>query len=560
MFCLLKVSKLLFSVLSVLVFYSIIFMLLMKYEGQSQNINPITAFYWVISTITTLGYGDIVFHSTIGHIFSIIVVFSGLAILWAVVIPLGITPRLDKMIKAVSPSSAPEKMTGHIIISGYNPTVETLTERLSLLEIPFLIIERSQDVARSIYQKYPVLFGDPSERDVLSRANISSARLFIANEKDELNADVILTIREISDIEIIALVDDLARSRFLSYAGASRIISPKTLLGTFIAQITAPPRKNIFPGAIQLFGDLKLAELPIYPGSRLIGKRLEDEAIQGTGACIVGIWQRGAFVPNPGPEEEIRSNSVLMVVGDLGQLSRIRELTVGVRKEGPLIILGYGDVGRRVARVLGESGINPLIVDKRDLEAVPFEHVTGDATLEVNLIGAGIKKAVGVLILLNKDSDVIYATLLARNLNPGAFVLARANWVKSAEKIYRAGADYVASAPIVASHMLAKIVQEEEEELALLYEDLELKVIKIGKRCRLAGETLGEIDLPERFGCRAVAIQREDQTITNLNRDAVIKSGDTIALIGNPRGIEAFSHAYSRRPRLKSIKRLWPRS
>ncbi len=554
MFWLFKVSKLLFSVLAVLVFYSIVFMLLMKYEGQSQNINPITAFYWVITTITTLGYGDIVFHSPIGHLFSIVVVFSGLAILWAVIIPLGITPRLDKIIKA-SPSSAPEKMTDHIIISGYNPIVETLTERLSLLEVPFLIIERSQDVARSIYQKYPVIFGDPSERDVLSRANISSARLFIANEKEELNADVILTLREISDVEIIALVDDLARSRFLSYAGASRIISPKTLLGTFIAQITAPPRKDIFPGAIQLFGDLKLAELPIYRGSRLIGKRLDDEAIQGTGACIVGIWQRGAFVPNPGPEEVIRSNSVLMVVGDLGQLSRIRDLTFGVRKEGPLIILGYGDVGRSVARVLGESGINPLIVDKRDLEDIPFEHITGDATFEVNLIEAGIKEAVGVLILLNKDSDVIYATLLARNLNSDAFVLARANWVKSAEKIYRAGADYVASVPIVASHMLAKIVQDEEEELALLYEDLELKIIKVGKKCRLEGKTLGEIDLPGRFGCRAVAMERGDQAITKLDRNIVIESGDAIALIGSPKGLEDFSCAYRRKPALKRLLR-----
>ncbi len=527
-------------------------MLLMEYEGQSQNINPITAFYWVAATITTLGYGDIVFHSSIGHFFSIIVVFSGLAILWAVAIPLGITPRLERMIKA-SPSSAPEKMTDHIVISGYNPMVEMLTERLSLLEVPFLIIERSQEVARSIYQKYPVLWGDPSEKDVLSRASVSSARLFIANETEELNADVILTIREVSDIEIIALVDDLGRARFLSYAGASRIISPKTLLGTFIAQITAPPKRNVFPGAIQLFGDLKLAELPIYPGAELIGKNLQEESIKNTGASIVGIWQRGVFIPAPGSDEVIQSNSVLMVVGDLEQLSRIRDLTMGDRKEGPLIILGYGDVGRRVAKVLGESGINPLIVDRRDLEAIPFEHITGDATVEVNLIGAGIKKAVGVLILLNKDSDVIYATLLAKNLNPNAFLVARANWVRSAEKIYRAGAGYVASAPIVASHMLAKIVQEEEEELALLYEDLELKIIKIGKRCRLAGKSLGEINLPERFGCRAVAIQRDDQAITKLDRDTVIKSGDTIALIGNPKGIEAFSHAYSRRMRLKRL-------
>ncbi len=530
-------------------------MLLMEYEGQSQNVNPVTAFYWVVATITTLGYGDIVFHSPLGHLFSIIVVFSGLAFLWAVVIPLVITPRLETIIKA-SPSSAPERMADHIIISGYNPMVETLTERLSLLKVPFLIIERSQEVARSIFQKYPVIYGDPSERDVLYRANVSSARLFIANETEELNADVILTTREISDIEIIALVDDLARSRILSYAGASRIISPKTLLGTFIAQITAPPKKNVFPGAIQLFGDLKLAELPIYPGAELIGKSLQEESIKITGACVVGIWQRGAFVPNPGPDEVIQSNSVLMVVGDLEQLSHIRDLTMGGRKEGPLIILGYGDVGRRVAKVLGESGINPLIVDRRDLEAIPFEHITGDATMEVNLIGAGIKRAVGVLILLNKDSDVIYATLLAKNLNPNAFLVARANWVRSAEKIYRAGADYVASVPIVASHMLAKIVQEEEEELALLYEDLELKIIKVGKKCRLVGKTLMEIDLPGRFGCRAVAMQRGDQANTKLDRDIVIKSGDVIALIGNPKGIEAFSHTYKRRPMLKRLLRM----
>jgi voltage-gated potassium channel len=209
-----------------------------------------------------------------------------------------------------------------------------------------------------------------------------------------------------------------------------------------------------------------------------------------------------------------------------------------------------------VAKVLSDSGISPLIVDRRDLEAIPFEHITGDATVEVNLIGAGIKRAVGVLILLNKDSDVIYATLLAKNLNPDAFLVARANWVRSAEKIYRAGADYVASAPIVASHMLAKIIQDEEEELALLYEDLELKIIRVGKGCRLADKTLGEIDLPGRFGCRAVAIQRYDQAIIQLDRFTMIKRGDIIALIGNSKGIEAFSRAYRRRPVLNGLLQL----
>ena len=537
--------------------YSLVFMTLMSLEGQSQNVNIATAVYWVVVTMTTLGYGDIVFKTPIGYFFTIIVSLSGIAILWAVVVPLGITPNLERLIRA-APSSAPEKMDGHIIISGYNPIVETLAERFSLLKIPFLIIERSESVARSIYKNYPVLWGDPSQAEVQRRASISSARLFIANENDELNAEVILTLREISDIEIIALVGDLTRSRFLRYAGASRIISPKTLLGTFIAQITSLPMRNVFPGSIQLFGDLLLVELPIYPGAELIGEKLEEIGIKNTGAGIVGIWQRGVFHPSPGPEETVRSNSVLMAVGNIELLSAIRDLPLGPRKEGPQIILGYGDVGKRVAAVLSDCGINPMILDRRVLTEIDFHHITGDATTEADLLQAGIKEAVSVLIMLNLDSDAIYATLLAKNLNPNAFVVVRANHLRSAENIYRAGADYVASVPIVASHMLARIIQGEEEKLDLLYEDLELKIFHVSKRSRLAGRTLAELDLPQRFGCRAVALERMGQAIAVPDTKTVVKGGDILALMGSPKGIEAFSMKYDRRKDWK--KRLFLRS
>ncbi len=552
-----KAFKLISGILILVVFYSLVFMALMNQEGQYQNANLITAFYWVAATITTLGYGDIVFRSQLGRIFSILVALSGIAILWAVIMPLIITPRLEHLVRS-DPSSTPKNISGHIIISGFNPVVETLAERFSLLQIPFLIIERSENTARTIYRNYPVLSGDPSEEEVLQRANISSARLFIANETEEMNAEVILTLREISDIEIIALVDDQTRSRFLKYAGASRIISPKTLLGTFIAQITSPPLKDVFPGAIRLFGDLLLIELPIYPGAELIGEKLEEKVIVETGAGIVGIWQRGVFHSSPGSDDVVRSNSVLMAVGNIDQLSKIRDLTIGTRKEGPQIILGYGDVGRRVATVQSVCGIKPLIVDHHDLGDIGFKQITGDATREAILLQAGIKEAVSVLIMLNQDSDAIYATLMAKNLNPHAFVVVRANRLKSAEKIYRAGADYVASMPIVASHMLAKIIQGDEEELDLLYEDLDLKIFQVGKRSGLTGKTLAELDLPHNFGCRVVALERMGQAIAVPDSNTIVQGDDILALIGSPKGTEAFSIKYERRNRLRWRLKILP--
>ena len=164
----------------------LVFMSLMSFNGQNQNVNIATAVYWLV-TMTTLGYGDIVFKSEAWYLFTIFVSLSGIAILWAVVVPFDITPILERMIRA-APTSAPEKMNGHIIISGYNSLVETLAERFSLLKVPFLVIEWSESVAKSIYKNYPVLWGDPSSAEVLRRASISSARLLIANENDELNA------------------------------------------------------------------------------------------------------------------------------------------------------------------------------------------------------------------------------------------------------------------------------------------------------------------------------------------------------------------------------------
>ena len=58
---LLRNNRLFLSLLLILLVYSLVFMSLMRYEGQHQNVNLASAIYWVVVTMNTLGLGDIVF-------------------------------------------------------------------------------------------------------------------------------------------------------------------------------------------------------------------------------------------------------------------------------------------------------------------------------------------------------------------------------------------------------------------------------------------------------------------------------------------------------------------
>lgn len=528
----------------IVVVYSIIYMILMRHEGRPELAHPLDAVYWVVMTMTTVGYGDIVFSSPVGRLFSIVVSLSGIVLVFAFVLPGLVMPWFEHLGREL-PERVPEWMSDHILICGYGPMVERLTERLDEVGVQFAIVESREPVARSIFKRYITVWGDPSDVQVLRKAGISAARMVMVNYTDEVNADIVLTIREVSGVEIIAMVEDLRHSRFLSYAGASRVLSPKTMLGTFVAQISNPScGECIFPGAVQLFGTLSLAEVPVLPGSPLAGRALSDHIILQTGAVVAGIWKRGEFTPRPAGSDLISTGSVILAVGDSEQIMRLRSLGAGDESKKRFLIIGYGDVGQRLVRVLCEHGIRPVVVDRRDLVTDRFEHVRGDGYSEDALIRAGIKEATCIMIMLNNDHDAIYATLVARNLNPDAFIIARANHLPSTEKLYRAGADYVASVPLVASKMLLSIVTPESEDLTILYEGLELRRYVVRRRSPMARRTLRELALIERFGCAIVAIDRAGEAIVSLSGETEVLPGDVLILLGPPGSMDRFSRVF----------------
>ncbi|QJE95824.1 cation:proton antiporter [Luteolibacter luteus] len=114
------------------------------------------------------------------------------------------------------------------------------------------------------------------------------------------------------------------------------------------------------------------------------------------------------------------------------------------------VVIGYGPVGRTLARLLKDNGFVPVIVEMnvdtvQTLKAEGEQAFYGDASHPETLKTAGVGNA-DILILsassVSMGSEVIQE---ARRLNPSIRVLARTAYLQEADQLLEAGADEVFS-------------------------------------------------------------------------------------------------------------------
>ncbi len=217
------------------------------------------------------------------------------------------------------------------------------------------------------------------------------------------------------------------------------------------------------------------------------------------------------------------------------------------------IVLGYGDVGHRVVQRLTSAGVLFVVVDSDEevFKDVDFTHLTGNATSESTLKKVLVERASTVIMTLESDSDTIFAILVTRRLNPNSVILARANDIHSIDKMYKAGADYVASLSIIAGQMLGRIAvlpydHPLKEETIMMYEGIEIEKYTVNSSSLLVGKTLAEIDLRNTIGCTVIGIIVGDEASSEIDPNTVIEENMTLAVLGSMEQIKGFREKFVR--------------
>jgi CPA2 family monovalent cation:H+ antiporter-2 len=114
------------------------------------------------------------------------------------------------------------------------------------------------------------------------------------------------------------------------------------------------------------------------------------------------------------------------------------------------VIVGYGPVGRTLARLLRENEVEPTVVEMNletaeRLRGEGVSAVYGDAAHRDTLKAAGLDRADILILSASSIRGAEEVVRLARELNPGVRVLARSAYLRERPALRKAGANEVIS-------------------------------------------------------------------------------------------------------------------
>lgn len=178
----------------------------------SMHLSTVDAFYYVVATVTTTGYGDIspVHASDWLKLYACLMMLlsaAGMAVLFSMVTDYLVTARLMQL---VGRQRIPDH--GHVIVVGIGSVGFRTVEELLRLGLQVVAVDGAEDgdYLSSLRARVPVIIGDARERDTLHRAGAEKARAVIATSPDDaVNLSVGLAAKEVSpNIRLVLRVFD----------------------------------------------------------------------------------------------------------------------------------------------------------------------------------------------------------------------------------------------------------------------------------------------------------------------------------------------------------------
>ena len=527
------------------VVYMNIFRLLMSEERGVSQISWVESFYWVLTTMSTLGYGDITFSGDTGRLFSMVVMFTGVFYLF-IVLPFVFMEFLYKpfmeyqtgsrVLRKYDPVS--EK---HVILTHYDSVSHALMDKLTQFGYPFIIVIENLKQALELHDMdIPVMLGNLDESETFENAGIKHAAMVVATDDDIRNVNIAFRARDASpDLTVVSTCNRATSEEILSLAGASHVIRPAKQMGSFLARRISCTDNNTH--VIGSFDEVQIAEATIH-GTPLVGKTLKDTTLRDEfGVNVVGMWERGRF-QLPEADAMLNNHTVLLLAGREQNFQKYDQAFSGFSKNSAaVIIIGAGRVGRETAKSLELMNIPYRVIESDEKKCSMVKNaIHGDASVKSVLERGGINNAPAVVITSHNDESNVYLTIYCRKLRPDIQIITRAFLHRNVEPLHRAGADFVMSQDHMGANTIFNLLNR--AEILMVTEGLDVFSQKTPKS--LVGVKLKDSRITEKTGCSIVAIKGDSGTIITPSSEHQFSANGEIILIGDEAAEKAFERKF----------------
>lgn len=297
--------------------------------------------YMTVITVASVGYTEVFPVREIpgaeGFTVAIILVGAG-AMVYAssVLVALFVEEDLRHVFRQERMRKAIGKMRDHIIVCGTGSTGITVVRELIATKRLFVVIERdAQRLARIEAEfgkdRVPYVEGDATDDDVLIRAGVERAMgLVAALPTDKDNLFVTVSARQLNpNLRIVARAVEVGSAPKLLKAGAHRVVSPNTIGGMrMVSELIRPTVVEFLDKMLRdRERNLRIEEVPVPPGSPLVGQPLRDAPIRRiTQLLVIAAWEpeTDRYTYNPGPDYVLTAGVVLIVLGTVDDVIKLR--------------------------------------------------------------------------------------------------------------------------------------------------------------------------------------------------------------------------------------------
>ncbi len=293
------------------------------------------AFYMTLTTVTTVGYGEIRPLDHAGRVFNSFLIFFGVTVMLLAVGAMTqtiIELELNQFFGKRRVKKMIEKLDGHFIVCGFGRVGRGAADELRVQGAKFVVVDHNEEkVERAIKEGMLAVLADASRDEVLREVGLERAKGLIATlASDADNLFLILTARTLnSKIKLTARVAEQSSEEKLRRAGADFVFAPYNSTGHRMAQALLKPHVQQFIDFTTQNMEVKVnieqvrvsARSP-YADATIAGMQIRSEM----GVIVLAIRKAdGKMVFNPAADTRIAVGDHLIVMGQEDGLQKLEQ-------------------------------------------------------------------------------------------------------------------------------------------------------------------------------------------------------------------------------------------